>query len=147
MPPSALIRLVPMFFAGSAIYLLKDRIRLSGRLAISACLILILSAINRDLFFLAYSICMPYLVFCFAYLPDGRIRSYNKLGDYSYGIYVYAFMIQQCVTASIPGVAVSTLVALSAAFTAVVAVLSWHCVEKPALAHKTTASIANRKHK
>ena len=35
------------------------------------------------------------LVLHAAYLFGGPVRAYNRLGDYSYGVYIYAFPIQQ----------------------------------------------------
>jgi peptidoglycan/LPS O-acetylase OafA/YrhL len=41
-------------------------------------------------------------LFYLAYVPSGWIRKYNRVGDYSYGIYIYAFPVQQSVAALIP---------------------------------------------
>lgn len=45
---------------------------------------------------------LAYLVLVLAYLPGGALRQFNRLGDYSYGVYIYAFPVQQAVTALSP---------------------------------------------
>jgi len=62
-----------------------------------------------------------------------RFASFNRIGDYSYGHYLYAFPIQQALAYAQPGIAPSTLFAESFALTLAAAVCSWHGVERPAL--------------
>jgi peptidoglycan/LPS O-acetylase OafA/YrhL len=61
------------------------------------------------------------------------IRAYNRIGDYSYGMYVYAFPVQQSIAALMPGVSTWTLTAVAMTVTLMLAMLSWHLVEKPAM--------------
>ena len=65
------------------------------------------------------------------------VRKYNKLGDYSYGIYIYAFPTQQTMMHFIPDASVATLATLAGLITIVLAVFSWHFVEKHALKEKS----------
>ena len=126
-----------MFSSGSAYYILRDRIVLSRfffAIAVGALIVsLFLSAINPHLFFLTYSLTLAYTLFYVAYIPSGFIREYNKLGDYSYGFYIYAFPVQQSTVALLPGVSVLAMVIISSLITLVLAVLSWHLLEKRAL--------------
>ena len=71
---------------------------------------------------------------CAAYLPGGPIRRYNAVGDYSYGLYIYAWPIQQALIFAWPGLPVGAHILLSATATLLVAAASWHAVEKPAMA-------------
>ena len=80
-----------MFFTGAAVYVLRDRINLSGRLFGVAAFALLASALNRHVFFVVYLFTVPYLLFYLAYVPAGRIRAFNRCGDYSYGVYIYGF--------------------------------------------------------
>jgi peptidoglycan/LPS O-acetylase OafA/YrhL len=59
-----------------------------------------------------------------------------RFGDFSYGLYLYAFPVQQLVIDlwGVRGAAANFLTVLS--ITSVFAVLSWHLVERPALALK-----------
>jgi peptidoglycan/LPS O-acetylase OafA/YrhL len=76
----------------------------------------------------------PYLVLWFAYVPGGFIRRYNRVGDYSYGTYIFAFPLQQLVMMLKPDASVLTLTLLAGLGTLVFAMLSWHLIEKPCMA-------------
>lgn len=69
-----------------------------------------------------------------AYVPGGAVRHYNRLGDYSYGIYIYAFPIQQTLALVIPSISIVEMIVWSGLLTTATAVFSWHLVEKRALA-------------
>ena len=71
-----------------------------------------------------------------AYIPSGAIRGFNKYGDYSYGMYIYAFPIQQSVAALIPGISVLAMIVISFIITFILAFISWHVVEKKMLKYK-----------
>jgi peptidoglycan/LPS O-acetylase OafA/YrhL len=62
--------------------------------------------------------------------------------DYSYGVYIYAFPMQQLMVFLLPGDRVWWVnILLSLPPTLLLAALSWHLVEKPALALKRRANI------
>jgi len=125
-----------MFFTGAAFFVLKDRIILSRVLFLSLALTLSLATLDKQVFFVVYTLTLAYLLFHVAYLPSGFIRRYNQLGDYSYGVYIYAFPIQQSIVALIPGISVLPMVLISTAVTFAFAVLSWHFLERHALGLK-----------
>jgi len=130
------IRLFCMFFLGVACYVHRGHIYLSSRLFLALGAMLLLSAADQGAFFVVYSLTLPYLVFYLAYVPAGRIRRFNQGGDYSYGIYIYAFPVQQSVAHLIPGVSVGTMVPTAFAVTFALAFLSWHLIEKRCLERK-----------
>jgi peptidoglycan/LPS O-acetylase OafA/YrhL len=78
----------------------------------------------------------PYIVLCLAYLSVGFIRMPRSLGDYSYGIYIYAFPVQQTISDLLAPTSGWVMFALSLPITCVVAVASWHLVERRALGLK-----------
>ena len=63
--------------------------------------------------------------------------AFNRIGDYSYGLYIYAFPVKQTVARLAPGVEPYAMFALAFPVTLALAALSWHCVERPALALKS----------
>jgi peptidoglycan/LPS O-acetylase OafA/YrhL len=122
-----------MFFIGAAFYVLKEYITLSRAVFWLFLCGLIVATSNKDIFYIFYVFTIPYLLFYLAYVPSGLIRRYNQLGDYSYGIYIYAFPIQQSAAALNPGISVTQMFLISTAATTLLAVFSWHLVEQKAL--------------
>jgi peptidoglycan/LPS O-acetylase OafA/YrhL len=130
---NTIVKLFFMFFTGATFFILKERIIFSPALFYTLFVSLLIAMFNRHIFFLVYIATLAYLLFFIACVPAGSIRNYNKLGDYSYGVYIYAFPVQQSIAALLPGVSVSSLVILSSVVTLMLAVLSWHLIEKHAL--------------
>lgn len=136
--------LVAMFFAGSCLYLFRIRVPVDRRLFALLLLALIGASIstNKRAFAITYLFTMPYVVLYLSYVPGGLLRRFNRLGDYSYGTYIYAFPVQQMLAASVPGIGPLQMLGASFAITTILAVLSWHWIEKNALALKTRAGAA-----
>lgn len=130
------LRLFAMFFVGAAIYIFREYILLSSRVFLLVVAALLLSVMNKDLFFITYSVSLPYLIFYLAYIPAGIIRNYNKVGDYSYGMYIYAFPVQQSVAAIFPEISVTAMLFIAFGITFILAFLSWHLVENKFLKMK-----------
>jgi peptidoglycan/LPS O-acetylase OafA/YrhL len=86
--------------------------------------------------FFIKSICFAYLVLFLALHQKLRLPSLDHWGDISYGLYIYAFPIQQMIANIIPDVQPISMFMLSAVVTVTLALLSWHLVEKPALKMK-----------
>ncbi len=128
-------RLLLMFSLGALAYQGRDRLRLRAGAAFACVAVLAAGTLLQSRLYTAvYPLPLAYLVLALAYLPGGALRQFNRLGDYSYGVYIYAFPVQQAVTALQPQIGLGTHIAVSTLFTLVLAVLSWHAVEKPALA-------------
>lgn len=126
-----------MFFSGASFYCFRSSILLSGYISALAILLLALSALfMKAQFEITLWLVIGYLLFYLAYVPAGFLRSFNKLGDYSYGIYIYAFPVQQLTVMSYPKASVETILFISGFVTMVLAVFSWHYIEKPTLALK-----------
>lgn len=69
------------------------------------------------------------------------INRLDGYGDYSYGTYLYAWPVQQCITLYLgASTSVFILFGWSAALTLCLAALSWYLVEQPALALKPRAA-------
>jgi len=82
----------------------------------------------------AVVLALSYGVFLVAYLPKGRVLRYNAVGDFSYGVYIYAWPVQQAVVQGFGPMAPLENIAIAAPITLGLAILSWKLIEKPALA-------------
>lgn len=90
----------------------------------------------HELFVLAWS----YGIFYLGFLKYQPLQVYNRLGDYSYGMYIYAFPIEQIVAALYKECTPLTMIMLSLPLTLFFAILSWHGIEKRALTQKSAVS-------
>lgn len=122
------------FLAGSIIYLYKDKIVYKKSVFFILLVILLLTA-RFGYFKYSLLICLPYVT-----MFIGMIKPFvdlRKIGDFSYGAYIYAFPIQQLLVyylgnklSFIPFLLLSTFCILC------VSVISWYFIEKPALSLK-----------
>ena len=129
------VRFVAIFFTGGLLWIYKEHILLSNRVFLGM-LFIIYFVFTSSYFLIIYNLLIGYIVLYLAYVPKGLIRTFNKLGDYSYGMYIYAFPIQQAYVASYPEISGLTLFLVSFITTLFLSVLSWHFIEKPALSLK-----------
>lgn len=129
-------RLVFMFFTGASFYVLRERIELSRPVFWALAILLAMSLLNQSIFFYVFNLSLAYILLYAAYGFGGPIRSYNRLGDYSYGFYIYAFPVQQSLALLVPGISAWALLVLSALITFALAAFSWHLLEKRALGLK-----------
>lgn len=135
-PRMAKIRFTLYFLIGAYLYLHRERI--TYRPVIAGALLLLLGLSTLTPYpTVAGAIAIPYLVIYAAHLPVPFLNTFGRPGDFSYGIYIYHYPIQQVliqVTANtllLPALCgLSFLVAFALAF------FSWHVVEKQALAAK-----------
>ena len=135
-------RFISFFFMGSIFYLFKEKIKLSPTLFYSILALWFISILSNQesLLFIIYTLTLAYLVLYLAYIPKGAIRNFNQLGDYSYGVYIYAFPIQQSIAAIFIGIGAWSMFFLALPITLVFAILSWHVIEKPCLKLKKRAN-------
>ena len=125
-----------MFLFGATLYLWRDRVPMRRSILIAALACLLVASVDQRAFFVVYVVCLAPLVLHLAYLPKGRVRAFNDCGDCSYGVYIYAFPIQQTLAFLFPGMSLAAMIAGSGAITLGVAALSWTLIERRALAMK-----------
>lgn len=126
------------FFTGSAFFVYRNRIPVSlgGALAVA---IVLVSSFHSVYGPIVELLSLPYLIYCMAHVRTGlglgqRVASF---GDVSYGVYIYAYPVQQSVYALFfESLGFWSMVLVSIATTSVFAGLSWKFVEKPALSLK-----------
>jgi len=131
-----IIDLAKFFFAGAFLALFKlEKIKYNYIYLFTIIAILILSVILKVFDEVQY-FTLPVLVILFG-LSDTKFISglSEKIGDMSYGIYIYAFPIQQFLMYYFRLDSI-TLILLSVPASIVCGYLSWHFVEKRALRFK-----------
>jgi peptidoglycan/LPS O-acetylase OafA/YrhL len=121
---------VPFFLAGMLLYGWRDQIVLHWGIAF------VLAGAYLGLHDTAAGALAFYLAFGYGVLWIGTLPALQRFAprhDYSYGIYVYGFVIQQCIASLAPGLdhLLAFLVALPIVFGC--AAFSWHLIESPAL--------------
>jgi peptidoglycan/LPS O-acetylase OafA/YrhL len=82
------------------------------------------------------SLAIAFAVLVLAFRTSAWLRRLTAPGDVSYGIYVYAFPVQQSVAAIWGAIDPLLMMAIAFPVTYVLAFLSWRLVERPALALK-----------
>ena len=127
------LRLAALFAFGVACYVNRDYVPVSGwiLLALGArCALLY----GTQMFMPAFGLVTGYFCLCFAY--GTRWYGFNRLGDYSYGMYLWNWPVQQMIAHYMRTDQPLLMFALSLPLVLLLAVASWHCLEKPALTLK-----------
>jgi peptidoglycan/LPS O-acetylase OafA/YrhL len=130
--------MIESFLVGVAIYLFRDRLPLSRGLGLTSAVLAFLCLGNN---YAAYVACLPigYLTVWLG-LSNTPRTIISRIGDYSYGIYIYGYTIQQAYSYLFPNFRIwwaNFVISLTVTF--VCAAVSWHLVEKPVLEHRRDA--------
>lgn len=130
LPVGDIVNLFVYFSAGMFVYAFRKNIPLDKYFAMISIVVLVFSVFFGG-FMEAFVIFGSYLVFYLAFSPAVKLSSFSKYGDFSYGIYLYAFPIQQLVT-YYHGGKMSAMGNFLTCYPIVVilAVFSWYTVEK-----------------
>jgi len=129
---SLLLPLALLFFTGILMHKETKRIKLKiswGLISLAA--FLVLATLTPNLSPLYATVFLGYAIFSLG--KSSRMSWVGKYGDFSYGIYIYSFPIQQMVVASTQSRNSYKVFLVSAAISTVVAALSWYLVESKAL--------------
>ena len=123
------------FLLGAAAYVYRKQIPVNRWIALSAAS-LYLATLSTDVYGYAVSLfTVPYLVLYIAQAKVFRLSQWAKYGDLSFGMYIYAFPIQQIIVHFAGSkIGVSLLFSLTMLLTIAVAFFYWHLVERPVLA-------------
>ena len=123
------------FLFGAWLYVCRRRVPASLTLAAIVTAMIVMLANTRYFIGLYYS-GIAYVALVLAYHPRLRWRAYLRVGDYSYGTYVLAFPVQQFIVWRFDITQPLLVFALTLFVTVLLAIVSWHAVEKPALGLK-----------
>ena len=85
-----------------------------------------------QLFAMASWVVLPFVVLAFGLSRHTWLSRWHQR-DYSYGIYIYAFPVQQTVVSFWPQMPLAAYLLSTFVITVALAATSWHFVEKPAL--------------
>jgi len=143
-------RLVPVFFVGVLFYRYRDKIPFHGGIAAAATALYLGAAcvFERETLLGPLGVMLTALIYSYVVawiglsprftlrgktigiIPIGLLAA----GDYSYGIYLYGFPLQQTLIHLFPGVwNTAGLFAASALVVMSFAAFSWHAIERPVL--------------
>jgi peptidoglycan/LPS O-acetylase OafA/YrhL len=123
-----------IFYAvGALLFLYREHIRLSFGAA-AAGLVLWLLSFNTGVETIVGQVALPYAVIVLGYRAPAVVdRVMRRIGDLSYGTYIYAFPVQQTVIHYDHRIGPPALIAVTVPIVYGCAFLSWHVVERPAL--------------
>jgi peptidoglycan/LPS O-acetylase OafA/YrhL len=136
--------MIESFLAGVTIFLFKDDLPLSRGLFLLSAALTFLCLSNRYASYVA-SIPTAYLT-VYLGLTNTPRTLVSRIGDYSYGLYIYGYAIQQAYAFLFPGFRIwwaNIAASLTVAF--LCAALSWHLLEKPVLENRKHAVAAVEK--
>jgi peptidoglycan/LPS O-acetylase OafA/YrhL len=125
--------LLLLFLSGTMFYQFREKIPFHF---FPFTLILVISFLFRetDAAPFLYLFTIPYMIFFVAFAKTGALCKIGKYGDFSYGIYLWAFPVQQTIVHFAKGnISLIVMIVLSLIFTFVLGMWSWHCIEKRAL--------------
>ena len=134
-----------MFLAGAAAFVNRDWIPLSAGILVAG---IALGALlmGTPLFRLALAADVAYATLWLAYgAPPFAI---DRWGDFSYGIYIYAYPLQQALVATVPGITPLGLFGVAGLISIGFGAASWHWIEAPCLAlkHRSIEPLATAEH-
>jgi peptidoglycan/LPS O-acetylase OafA/YrhL len=127
------------FAVGGLLYVLRKKIRLDYRLALLSLAVFIAGRVylSGPVYVLVTGISCSYLVMFAAFIPNNYLQHVTKHGDFSYGLYIWAFPVQQMLVVGfghwspLANFFGALLIGL------LLAILSWHLIEKKAIAMKS----------
>ncbi|UGY04827.1 acyltransferase family protein [Bradyrhizobium quebecense] len=136
---------------GIAVYLYRDRIPYDGRILAVCCVLCLGAALLGPAGWITQpvlnAVIAPALVYITVFLGVSklpRLPLFSR-GDYSYGIYLYGFPVQQVVKVWLPNASLIVQFAVALVLITAFAAFSWHWIEKPVLKLRRHFSFVARK--
>jgi peptidoglycan/LPS O-acetylase OafA/YrhL len=132
--PGEYPRLMACFLAGVVAHLYRDRLSFTRRGVMLTGGVLAATALLGHGLALVTPVCGGYLLLALGHAPTRYLARIGQRVDLSYGMYLYAFPVQQLlVRYAAVRLSPFTLAMLALAPTGALAWLSWHIIEQPAL--------------
>jgi len=133
LPHPSHLSVAAMFLLGSLCYVNRVFIVIHINWFI---LFLIVAAVTHSTryFYLGYALTLTYGVFYVAYAK--KIPWSKKIGDYSYGVYLYGWLAQQMLLTIYPDMSNGANAIFAFGISLAAALASWYFIEKPSLSFK-----------
>ena len=96
----------------------------------------ILGQLSADLSNLTAWVAIPYLVVAIGHRSWPGLRAVSRYGDFSYGTYLWGYLIQQLLVGVTPELPDTVSILIAALLALLIAALSWRFVERPSLTLK-----------
>ncbi|MDR3501938.1 MAG: acyltransferase [Legionella sp.] len=122
------------FIIGSLFFLLRKSIRLNYVFLLPIAFLFFMSPSQYKSIFSVFG--LSYFAFLIAYSRKLSFSFLDKYGDFSYGLYIFSFPVQQLLIQKVPSISPIGLFLLSLLITLVLSIISWFFIEKPALSLK-----------
>jgi len=134
-----LLRFGIAYGLGATIYAYRDRLKFHPLLipVFFGLTALIASTQSVEI---AMNVALGYFLMWAAFVKIPALNSLQKMGDLSYGVYIYHWCVLQLLFKYFPNLSSWTLLAIALPITFILAKLSWQFVEKPMLARKKSLS-------
>jgi peptidoglycan/LPS O-acetylase OafA/YrhL len=139
-PSPTVVKLALPFFLGAAVALWK----LERFMRLAPALVVLSIVVGMGIFWLPaqkfmwliFALATSYATLAFGLQTKGWLSIVTRRGDFSYGVYLWAFPIQQSLIHYFPNIGVTVLIATTTALALNVGWLSWKWVEAPMLLEK-----------
>jgi peptidoglycan/LPS O-acetylase OafA/YrhL len=127
------VRFTTIFMIGALAALFARRIPLDDRLGVLSVIVYFGSLFLGGYFTVGYP-AMVYMLLWLAVRLPAVLRSVGARNDYSYGVYLYGFLVQQVLAfAGVHRLGLAPFIAIATAISFGCAYLSWHAIEKHAM--------------
>lgn len=133
------------FLVGAVIFLFRYKIGTNKLVAAFSFMILLVNLHFTSNLYLSYfitGISLAYLIIHLGFIKTTHIKNFTKHGDFSYGLYIWAFVVQQVTASFLPNINFYFYFIIAVLVTLCFAGASWHLIEKPSL--KLKEMIVNR---
>lgn len=131
--------LLAYFLAGAIAWRARDHLSYSAG-PVLLCLIALFAAAHTPSADFVLKLALPYLVIFVSISGTVGTRLKRRIGDLSYGTYLFGFPVILSVMALMPDLSILVTFAVVTIITLAIAYLSWHVVERPSLRLKPRRS-------
>jgi peptidoglycan/LPS O-acetylase OafA/YrhL len=135
------LHLLTVFLAGAGLFAARERVALSWWAAAALGAVWVVSW-KSSWVLVAASVFIPYAVLVVAYRAPLWLNVLTRPGDVSYGVYVYAFPVQQTLVLVWTDITPLQMLVIAAPLTYLLGLASWRLIESRALALKPRLATA-----